>query len=90
MKKKKIVCLFLMVALVLIFASCHSRKITDIKPTMTKEQVISLWGATNRMYHKNADGFVFEVWEYHFESSDSICSVIFVQERVARVECRPE
>jgi hypothetical protein len=28
-------------------------------------------------------------WEYHFASSDSICSIIFVQDRVARTECRP-
>jgi hypothetical protein len=90
MEKKKIICLFLFVVLIFVFSSCHSRKITDIKPAMTKEKVISLWGPTNLITHKNADGFVFEVWEYHFESSDTICSVIFVQDRVARVECRPE
>jgi hypothetical protein len=90
MEKKKIICLFLFVVLILVSSSCASRSISDIKPAMTKEKVISLWGETNRMYHKNADGFVFEVWEYHFASSDTICSVIFVQDRVARVECRPE
>ena len=90
MENKKIVSLFLFVVLILVFSSCHSRSISDIKPAMTKEKVISLWGETNRMYHKNADGFVFEVWEYHFAASDTMCSVIFVQDRVARVECRPE
>jgi hypothetical protein len=91
MEKKKIVCLFLLVSLVLVFSSCHSRSITDIKPAMTKEKVISLWGPTNLMTHKNVDGLGdLEVWEYHFESSDTICSVIFVQNRVARTECRPE
>jgi len=91
MEKKKIVCLFLLVFLVFVFSSCHSRSITDIKPAMTKEKVISLWGPTNLMTHKNVDGLgAVEIWEYHFESSDTICSVIFVQERVARTECRHE
>jgi len=90
MEKKKIICIFLFIVLAFVFSSCQSRQITDIKPAMTKEKVISLWVSTNRMYQKNADGFVFEVWEYHFESSDTICSVIFVQDRVSRVECRPE
>jgi hypothetical protein len=91
MENKKIVCLFLFVVLTLVFSSCHSRSITDIKPAMTKEKVISLWGSTNLISNKNVEGLgTLEVWEYHFESSDTICSVIFVQERVARTECRHE
>jgi hypothetical protein len=91
MENKKIVCLFLFVVLTLVFSSCHSRSITDIKPAMTKEKVISLWGSTNLISNKNVEGLgTLEVWEYHFESSDTICSVIFVQDRVARTECRPE
>jgi len=91
MENKKIICLFLFVALILVFSSCHPRSITDIKPAMTKEQVISLWGSTNLISHRNVEGLGdLEVWEYHFESSDTICSVIFVQNRVARTECRPE
>jgi hypothetical protein len=91
MEKKKIVCLFLLVFLVLVFSSCHTRSMTDIKPAMTKEQVISLWGTTNLISHKNVEGLGdLEIWEYHFESSDTICSVIFVQNRVARTECRHE
>ena len=91
MKKKKIIYLFLFVVLILVLSSCHSRSITDIKPAMTKEQVISLWGSTNLISHKNVEGLGdMEIWEYHFESSDTICSVIFVQNRVARTECRPE
>jgi hypothetical protein len=51
---------------------------------MTKEKVISLWGTTNLISHKNIDGLGdVEIWQYHFESSDTICSVIFVQNRVA-------
>lgn len=90
MEKKKIICLFLFVLLILVFSSCSSRKITDIKPAMTKEKVVSLWGPTNLITYKNADGFTLEIWEYHFAGSDSICSVIFVQDRVVRTECRPE
>jgi hypothetical protein len=90
MEKKKIICLFLFAILILV-SSCHSRSISDIKPAMTKEKVISLWGPTELISHKNVDGLgTLEVWEYHFESSDTICSVIFVQERVARTECRHE
>jgi len=67
MEKKKIICLFLFVVLILVFSSCHSRSITDIKPAMTKEQVISLWGSTNLISHKNVEGLGdLEIWEYHF------------------------
>ena len=91
MEKKKIICLFLFVVLILVFSSCHSRNISDIKPAMTKEKVISLWGPTNLISHKNVNGLgTLEIWEYHFESSDTICSVTFVQDREARTECRPE
>jgi len=91
MEKKKIIGLFLLVVLILVSFGCHSRSISDIKPAMTKEQVISLWGPTNLISHKNVEGLgTLEVWEYHFASSDTICSVIFVQNRVARTECRPE
>jgi hypothetical protein len=90
MENKKIICLLLLVALMLVSSSCHPRNISDIKPAMTKEKVISLWGPTNLITHKNADGFTLEIWEYHFASSDTICSIIFVQDRVVRTECRPE
>ena len=89
MEKKKIICLFLFVVVSLVFSSCHSRNISDIRPAMTKEQVASLWGPTNLITYKNADGFTLEIWEYHFAGSDSICSIIFIQDRVARTECRP-
>ena len=89
MEKKKIICLLLFVVLILVSSSCHSRNISDIKPAMTKEKVVSLWGPTNLITYKNANGFTLEIWEYHFDSSDSICSIIFVQDRVARTECRP-
>ncbi len=89
MEKKKVVFLFVFVAVVLVFSACHSRSISDVKPAMMKEQVISLWGTTNLITHKNVEGLGdMEIWDYHFASSDTICSVIFVRNRVARVECR--
>ena len=44
MKKKNILCLFLLVVLILVFSSCHPRHVSDIRPNMTKEEVASLWG----------------------------------------------
>ena len=90
MEKKKIIWLLLFVFLILGSSSCQTRNISDIQPAMTKEKVISLWGPTNLITHRDADGFTLEIWEYHFASSNSICSIIFVQDRVARTECRPE
>jgi hypothetical protein len=87
MAKKKIICLLLFVVLILVFSSCHSRRVTDIKHGMTKEQVISQWGETNLISHKNLNGTSLEIWEYHFVSSDSICRVTFIQNRVATSEC---
>jgi hypothetical protein len=40
MEKKKIVCLFLFLFLTLVFSSCHSRNISDIKPAMTLPAII--------------------------------------------------
>ena len=91
MEKKKIVCLFLFAVFIFVFSSCHARSVSDVKPAMTKEKVISLWGPTELISRKNVEGLgPLEIWEYHFESSDTICSVIFVQDKVARTECRPE
>ena len=90
MEKKKVICLFLFVFLILVSSSCQTRNMSDIQPAMTKEKVISLWGPTNLITYKDAGGVTLEIWEYHFASSDSICSIIFVQDRVARTECRPE
>ena len=87
MEKKKIICLFLFVVLILVFSSCHSRRASDIKHGMKKDQVISLWGETNLISHKNINGTTLEIWEYHFASSGSICRITFIQERVATSEC---
>jgi len=89
MERRKVSYLFLLIALFLVFSSCHPRHVSDIKPDMTKEQVASLWGKTPLITQRTVDGKALEIWEYHFSSSDSICSVTFSQERVTATQCRP-
>lgn len=89
MDPKKFLYLFLLCVLFLVISSCHARRVSDIKPNMTKEEVASLWGRTPLVTYKAVDGKAVEIWEYHFSSSDSICSVTFSQERVTTTQCRP-
>jgi hypothetical protein len=89
MGRKQFIYLFLSVGLFLVFASCHPRRVSDIKPNMTKEEVASLWGRTPLVTYKPVDGKAVETWEYHFSNSDSICSITFSQERVVATQCRP-
>ncbi|MGZ6230460.1 MAG: hypothetical protein ACXWMO_06815 [Syntrophales bacterium] len=89
MKRKRIICLFLFVVLILVFSSCHPRHVSDIKQDMTKEEVASLWGRTPLISYRTVDGKAVETWEYHFSSTDSICWVTFSQDKVAATQCRP-
>jgi len=89
MEKKKIICLFLFVILVFILSSCHPRRVSDIKSNMTKEEVVSSWGKTPLVTTKTVDGKTLEIWEYHFLSSNSACSITFSQDRVVGTQCRP-
>jgi hypothetical protein len=89
MKKKRIVFLFLFVVLNLVFSSCHPRYVSDVKPNMTREEVVSLWGRTNLITYKTVNGKSIETWEYYFSNSDSICWVNFFQDKVVAAECRP-
>jgi len=88
MKRKKIAYLFVFVALILILPSCHPRHVSDIKANMTKEEVVSLWGKTDLITYKTVNGKTFETWEYHFSNTDSVCWVIFLQDRVTSTQCR--
>jgi hypothetical protein len=89
MERKRIIYLFLLGALTLVFSSCYPRHVSDIKPNMTKEEVVSLWGKTDLITHRTLNGKTVETWEYHFLNSDSICSVTFSQDRVVSTQCRP-
>jgi len=77
------------VVLILIFSSCHPRHVSDIKPNMTKEEVVSLWGKTDLISYGTVNGRATETWEYHFLNSNSICWVTFSQDRVVATQCRP-
>lgn len=84
---KRIICLVFLAALLL--SACTPRHISDIKIAMTKEDVISLWGPTNLISFKTVNGTVIETWEYHFATTDSVCWVTFIQDRVAAPQqCR--
>lgn len=88
MKFGKAQWLFVFAGLILILSSCHPRRVSDIRPNMTKEEVVSHWGSTPLVTHKTADGKAVETWEYHFTNTDSVCWVTFSQDRVVRTECR--
>jgi hypothetical protein len=89
MERKKIIYLFLLVALSLVFSSCHPRHVSDIKPNMTKEEVASLWGRAPLISDRTVNGKAVETWEYHFAYTDSVCWVTFSQDRVTSTQCRP-
>ncbi len=88
MEKKRVVYLFVFVALVFILSSCHPRHVSDIKPNMTKEEVVSSWGGTSLITYKTVNGKTIEIWEYHFSNTGSICWITFSQDRVVSTECR--
>jgi|APFre7841882590_1041340.scaffolds.fasta_scaffold21887_3 hypothetical protein len=85
MERKRIICLFLFIVLILVFSACRPRYVSDIKPAMTKEEVVSLWGRTNLITYKTVNGTTLETWEYYFATSGSVCWMTFIQDRVAAI-----
>ncbi len=85
MDRKRVICLFLFIVLILVFSACHPRHVSDIKLSMTKDEVVSLWGRTALITYKATDGTNLETWEYHFGSSGSICRITFNQDRVTDI-----
>ena len=83
MERKRIICPFLFVVLILVLSSCHPRHVSDIKLTMTKEEVVSLWGRTDVITYKTVNGSTLETWEYRFGGSGSTRRITFVHDRVA-------
>jgi hypothetical protein len=82
MERKRIHYVFLFIVFMLVFSSCHPRRVSDIKPAMTKEEVVSSWGRTDLISYKTTNGTTLETWEYHFAGSGSICQITFIQDRV--------
>jgi hypothetical protein len=89
MGRERIICLFLFVVLIFVFSSCHPRHVSDIRPNMTKEEVVSLWGRTDLISFRTVNGKAVETWEYHFPNTNSLCWVTFSQDRVVATQCRP-
>ena len=89
MGRERIICLFLFVVLIFVFSSCHPRHVSDIRPNMTKEEVVSLWGRTDLISFRTVNGKAVETWEYHFPNTNSLCWVTFSQDRVVATRCRP-
>lgn len=89
MERKRIHYVFLFLALMLVLSSCHPRNPSDIKPNMTKAEVVSLWGDTPLITYKTVKGKTYETWEYHFATTNSVCWVTFLQDRVVSTQCRP-
>lgn len=90
MEKKKTICLSLFVILIIASSSCHPRRVSDIRPNMTKQEVESLWGGTPLITYGIVNGKDVETWEYHFSSTDSICVITFSEDRVVGTpRCRP-
>ena len=89
MERKRIISLFLFVVIFLAFSSCHPRHVSDIRPNMTKKEVVSLWGRTDLITYRTVNGRTIETWEYHFLNSGSDCWITFSQDRVAATQCRP-
>jgi hypothetical protein len=79
MGKKGITFVCLFVVLILISSSCHPRRVSDIRPNMTKEEVVSSWGQTDLITYKTTNGITLETWEYHFAGSGSICWITLLK-----------
>jgi len=86
---RRVLNLFFLFLLSLVFSSCHPRHVSDIKPDMTKGDVVSLWGTTDLITFKTVHGTTVETWEYHFSNTNSLCWVTFSQDRVVATQCRP-
>jgi hypothetical protein len=89
MERKRIICLVLFVVLILVLSSCHPRHVSDIRPNMTKEEVVSLWGKTPLITSKTVNERTAETWEYRFLNSNSVCWITFSQDRVVSTQCHP-
>ena len=88
MKKKRICTLLFFAVLTLVLSSCHTRHVSDIRPNMTKEDAVSLWGSTDLITFKTVNGKTVETWEYHFAASNSVCWITFIENRVTNTGCK--
>jgi len=87
-KRKRVGYVFLFILFILVFSSCHPRHSSDIRPNMTKEEVVSLWGTTPLITYSTVNGKPAETWEYHFAATNSVCWITLVQDRVTNTRCQ--
>ena len=85
--KKKVILSLLSIWMVLLLASCHVRHPSDIRPGMTKEDVVRVWGGTYYPTQQIRDGKQVEVWEYQFSNTGAVCRIVFYQDRVTTTQC---
>jgi uncharacterized protein (DUF1330 family) len=81
--RRQLIFILVLIWAALVLASCHPRHASDIRPGMTKEDVVRTWGAKYLI----REGKPYETWEYHFATSESICIVTFHEDRVVRANC---
>jgi len=85
--RKRVILSLLSVGMILFLASCHARHPSDIRPGMTKEDVIRAWGGTYYPTQQIRDGKQVEVWEYHFANTGAVCRTVFYEDRVTTTQC---
>ena len=85
--RNKVIFSFLSVWVVLLLASCHVRHPSDIRPGMTKEDVIRAWGETYYPTQQIRNGKQVDVWEYQFANTGAVCRIVFYQDRVTTTQC---
>jgi len=77
--RKKVIFTLLSVWMVLVLASCHVRHPYDIRPGMTKEDVLRTWGGTYLPSQQVREGKQVEVWEYRFANTGALCRIVFIR-----------
>jgi hypothetical protein len=85
--KDKVIIALLLVWMALFLASCHVRQPSEIRPGMTKEEVVRAWGGTYYPTQQIREGKQVEVWEYRFANTGAVCRIVFYQDRVTTTEC---
>ena len=85
--RKQLILTLVFVWVTLFLVSCHVRYPSDIRPGMTKEDVIRVWGRRYLITYQMRDGKQVEVWDYHFETTGTVCRIVFHEDKVTNTQC---
>jgi len=77
----------LIIVCLLFLFSCAHRTPSQIRPDMTKEEVIRLWGETELVTYQRIQDKTIEIWEYHFGWTGNRCGIAFLEDRVISTKC---